>query len=129
MAEQPPTLTVPQALDLAVAHHKAGRLTEAETLYQQVLEIEPEEPTAIHMLGLLAHQTGQHNLAIELIGRALELEPELAEVIYDSLEFAKVYEIFDKDWKDVATIVCLFAKKLARRYVRCAPNSGVAWGF
>ena len=23
----------------------------------------------------------------------------------------------------------LFAKKLARRYVRCAPNSGVAWGF
>ena len=23
----------------------------------------------------------------------------------------------------------LLAKKLARRYVRCAPNSGVAWGF
>ena len=29
----------------------------------------------------------------------------------------------------VKRFACLFAKKLARRYVRCAPNSGVAWGF
>ena len=28
----------------------------------------------------------------------------------------------------VKRFACLFAKKLARRYVRCAPNSGVAWG-
>ena len=29
----------------------------------------------------------------------------------------------------VKRFACRFAKKLARRYVRCAPNSGVAWGF
>ena len=29
----------------------------------------------------------------------------------------------------VKRFACPFAKKLARRYVRCAPNSGVAWGF
>jgi len=37
MSEQQQTLTIQQALDLAVQHHNAGRLSEAETIYQQIL--------------------------------------------------------------------------------------------
>ena len=79
MAEQPQTLTVPQALDLAAQHHRAGRLTNAEDIYQQELQTEPDQPAAIHMLGVLAYQAGKNERAVELISRALELQPDLVE--------------------------------------------------
>ena len=43
------TLTHQQALELAVQHHTAGRLTEAETLYQQILQTNPNHPDALHL--------------------------------------------------------------------------------
>ena len=58
-------LSVDQKLDLAAGHHRAGRFTDAEALYQQVLQTEPEHPIATHMLGLLAHQVGKNDLAVE----------------------------------------------------------------
>ena len=44
---------------LAVAHHQAGRFAEAAAAYQQVLEQAPKDVDALHLLGLLAHQSGQ----------------------------------------------------------------------
>jgi len=41
----------------------------------------------------------------------------LGEVIYDSFQFAKVYEIFGPKWKDVASVVCLFAKDFCKKEV------------
>ena len=38
MAEPQQTLTIQQALDLAVQHHTAGRLPQAENIYQQILQ-------------------------------------------------------------------------------------------
>jgi protein O-GlcNAc transferase len=55
----------------AMHHHRAGRLNEAETLYRRILEADPNHPEALHMLGVLAHQTGQPQVAIDLIGRAI----------------------------------------------------------
>ena len=51
MSEQQQTLTTQQAIDLAVQHHNAGRLPEAENIYQQILQSEPNHPTALHLLG------------------------------------------------------------------------------
>ena len=84
MAEQPQTLTIPQALDLAAQHHKAGRFADAEDIYQQVLQTEPDQPAAIHMLGVLAYQSGKNELAVTLISRALEIQPDLVEA-YNNL--------------------------------------------
>ena len=50
------TLTIEQALDLAVQHHNAGRLPEAEYVYQQILHADPNQPVALHLLGVIAHQ-------------------------------------------------------------------------
>ena len=44
--EQQQTPTVQQSLDLALQHHTAGRLPEAEGLYQQVLQADPNQPAA-----------------------------------------------------------------------------------
>ncbi len=83
MSEQQQTLTIQQAIDLAVQHHNAGRLPEAENIYQQILQSEPNHPTALHLLGAIAHQVGKNDTAVDLIARALALNPDLAEAHYN----------------------------------------------
>ena len=40
-------------LQAAVAHHHAGRMDEAEALYQKILEAAPNHPQALRLLGLI----------------------------------------------------------------------------
>ena len=58
---------------LAYEAHGAGRLDEAERLYRAVLEAEPKNADAWHLLGVLAQQRGQAGVAVEHIERALGL--------------------------------------------------------
>jgi Tfp pilus assembly protein PilF len=48
------TVTIPQALQLALQHHQANHLQEAEQIYRQVLEVEPNNSDALHLLGAYA---------------------------------------------------------------------------
>ena len=59
----------------ALAHHQAGRLREAEALYRALLEAEPGNSEALHLLGVAAHQLGRHDEAAGLIGRAIAANP------------------------------------------------------
>ena len=43
----------------ALQMHHAGRLTEAQTLYQRVLALHPAHLPALQMLGVLMFQTGR----------------------------------------------------------------------
>ena len=79
MPEQQQRLTIQQAIDLAVQHHNAGRLPQAERIYQQILQIDPNQPVALHLLGVIAHQVGKNDTAVDLIARALALKPDYAE--------------------------------------------------
>ncbi|HYH19094.1 MAG TPA: tetratricopeptide repeat protein, partial [Azospirillum sp.] len=56
----------------AVAHHQAGRFHEAEAGYRAVLQVQPRNADALHLLGVLALQVGQPDAAVELIGRAIK---------------------------------------------------------
>jgi len=74
-------LTLPQALNLAVDKHGAGQLGEAESLYQQILDIQPDHADALHLLGVLKDQTGNPELAEELISKALNARPDFADAL------------------------------------------------
>ncbi len=50
--------TIPEALAVAIEHHRAGRLREAETIYRQILAADPNHLDAWHLLGLIACQVG-----------------------------------------------------------------------
>ena len=70
-----PPLPHPQAFALALAHHQAGRLAEAETIYRQILAAEPHHSDALHLLGVIAHQLDRHELAVEMIRQAIGIDP------------------------------------------------------
>jgi len=67
-----------QTLSLAMEHHNAGRLSEAESLYQQILQVDPIQPSALNLLGVIAHQAGKNDIAVDLITKAVAIKPEYA---------------------------------------------------
>ena len=50
--------TIAEALTHALQLHRAGHLSQAEQLYRQVLQADPVNADALHLLGLVAHQVG-----------------------------------------------------------------------
>src|SRR5260221_7151819 len=67
-----------QTLAAAIAHHRAGRLVDAERLYRLVCDIDPKNPSAFHLFGVVAHQLGRPDAA-SLVGRAVMVDPDFAE--------------------------------------------------
>ncbi|MDE1183564.1 tetratricopeptide repeat protein [Paraburkholderia sp.] len=62
--------------DRAFAAHRDGRLDDAERGYRAALDVDPAHVDALHLLGVLRHQQGQHAEAADLVGRAAHLRPE-----------------------------------------------------
>lgn len=75
------TPSTQQTFDLALQHHQAGRLREAEALYRQVLKQKPFHFNAMHLLGVIANQVGRNDLAVELIRRAIAFNPNFPEAL------------------------------------------------
>jgi protein O-GlcNAc transferase len=63
-------------LNQALAHHKAGRLDQAEALYRQARPLAPKHYDVWHLSGLLAYQQERMADAVELLRRALQLKPD-----------------------------------------------------
>jgi predicted O-linked N-acetylglucosamine transferase (SPINDLY family) len=66
--------TVAEVLALGLDHQRAGRLDQATAVYRRVLEFDPRQPDALHLLGVIAHQRGQWVDAARLIGAAIQLD-------------------------------------------------------
>ncbi len=62
---------VEQLFSVAMAQHQRGELTQAERTYRRILEIAPDHAGTLHCLGVLSHQRGRTETAVELIGRAI----------------------------------------------------------
>jgi tetratricopeptide (TPR) repeat protein len=62
--------------DRAFAAHRDGRLDDAERGYRATLDSNPVHVDALHLLGVLRHQQGQHAEAVVLVRRAVDLRPE-----------------------------------------------------
>lgn len=71
----------------ALALHRADRLDEAERLYDQLLEADPEHPDALHLKGVARMQRGDLRDAVRLIGRAIVQRPDDA-AFYSNLAAA-----------------------------------------
>ncbi|MGD0461670.1 MAG: tetratricopeptide repeat protein [Tepidisphaeraceae bacterium] len=68
-------MTPEPQIQTGLRHHQAGRLREAEEVYRRILIKQPKNADAMHLLGLVQFQHRRHDLAIEMIGKAIALNP------------------------------------------------------
>ena len=70
--------TISEALAIAIQHLQGGQLHASEDICRQILAVEPNQPDALHLLGVNAHQAGKHTIAIDYIRRAIRLQGNVA---------------------------------------------------
>jgi tetratricopeptide (TPR) repeat protein len=69
-------MPISDLLALAEQQRGAGRLADAEATCRRILQAQPDEPNAVHILGLIAHQSGKLPEAIGHLQRAIALASE-----------------------------------------------------
>jgi predicted TPR repeat methyltransferase len=65
-------------LQEAVGLHRQNKLDAALALYQRALTLDPHHFDALHLSGVIARQLGDPARAVDLIGRAIQIRPDLA---------------------------------------------------
>jgi tetratricopeptide (TPR) repeat protein len=73
-----PSADVAVAFQKALKFHQQGRLADAEALYRAVLAQAPEHFDALHGLGIIYYLNSQPASALELIERAIAINPSVA---------------------------------------------------
>ena len=66
-------------LNEAIRHYGEGRLPQAKEICRKVLAADPDQPTALNMLGAIAYAAGESERAVELVSRAIAVKPDYAE--------------------------------------------------
>lgn len=64
---------IPQIIQRAVQYHQAGYLPLADVLYRQILQVQPNNTEALHLLGILAAQLKNYEVAVALMKQAIAI--------------------------------------------------------
>ncbi len=106
-----PQMSIETAMQAAVDHHQAGRLTHAEAIYRQILQAAPRHPDALNVrfhLALALQAQGRFGEAAEQYREALRVNPDFAEAHLNLGGVLKVQGMLD------AAIACYW-QALARK--------------
>ena len=77
-------MTTPsEAFEIAVAHHRAGRLDAAAVAYREAIRLQPGYGKAHNNLGTVLKEQGQLEAAMACYRTALASAPEMAEPYYN----------------------------------------------
>lgn len=68
-------------LDKAINLHEERLLTEAQSLFEQVLETQPENDTALYRIGIIHLQTGRPGLAIPFLKKAADIDTQSPDIL------------------------------------------------
>jgi predicted O-linked N-acetylglucosamine transferase (SPINDLY family) len=79
---QPP-LALQTELQRGLALHQRGRLADAERIYAAVVQRAPNYFDALHLLGVITYETGSHERAVQLISKAISINPDVASAYYN----------------------------------------------
>ena len=73
--KQKTSFDIASRLTKAVQYHQSGQFQQAEKIYKKILDINPKHSDSLHLLGLIAHQVGNNDIAINLISEAIQNDP------------------------------------------------------
>ncbi|MBT7951580.1 MAG: tetratricopeptide repeat protein [Gammaproteobacteria bacterium] len=112
---------VSERIQNGLSHHRAGRLKEAEAIYQSVLREQPRNPQVLYLMGLMAHQLGKHEMAVDLLKNAIKVNPDVPDFHNTCGEAQRALQ------KPELAIAC-YERALALKpdYVEAHNNLGVA---
>ena len=68
-----------EMFSLAARHHQKGNYKDAESLYKQILEVNPTHYQSLGNLGLLAKQFNKYNISRRLLEKAIQINPNRAD--------------------------------------------------
>lgn len=74
------TVTIQQAIDLAVQHINAGRMAEAGDVCRQILAAFPQHWPAMHLLSIVLFRAGDAPGGIELLRTAISIESGVSDL-------------------------------------------------
>ena len=94
----PDATVIRSDLQKAVLLHQSGELAQAGTIYKRVLETDPENSDALHLLGLVSYQSGQSAAAITLIKRALKISPNQPDFLRNLGNILRESGQFEESW-------------------------------
>jgi acetyltransferase-like isoleucine patch superfamily enzyme len=69
------TVTLQEAFAIAVDRRQAGDLGESETILRQILELLPQNPTALHELSIVLSARGDHAAALDAVLSSIDADP------------------------------------------------------
>ncbi|MBN3877463.1 MULTISPECIES: tetratricopeptide repeat protein [unclassified Nostoc] len=104
-------IEVAEILELADQQQRDNSLLEAEHLYSQVLQKQPDNPEALYGLGMLAQQMGQPQTAEKLLSAASQVQPDSVKTWFSLGNLHLVQEQFSE------------AEKAYRQALVLLPNS------
>ena len=107
-------LSAEDSLKRAWEDHQAGRLSEAESLYRQIIEVQPESANVLCLLGIAARQQGKIAEAIAFYEQAIAQQPDLVEA-----HLNKAHVLLDIG-ENQRAIACY------EQVIKLAPNSALA---
>lgn len=96
-------MTARHSLSIALRHHRKGRLYEADSIYRELLESDPDDPEVLQLTGALRLQLGDYDQAIALLQRALDRDPgrhaprhNLVRALWMSGDYAQAEALLDQ---------------------------------
>lgn len=114
-------MTVQSKFREGLALHQQGKLVQARQIYQQILKLQPQHADTLHLLGMLARQTGNPAQAVQSIRKSLEIFADnpaaysnLGNALSDLKRYTEAVESYDR------------AIALQPRHAEAYSNRGVA---
>jgi tetratricopeptide (TPR) repeat protein len=63
------------AIEKAIQYHQSGCLEKAEEIYSRLLQLNPNHPELLHVLGIISHQLNEHDESVILLNQAIAVSP------------------------------------------------------
>jgi tetratricopeptide (TPR) repeat protein len=115
-------MKVPEVLALVEKHRVEGRLAEADGLCRQILAARPGHAEALHLLGIVTHDAGKPDEAIDLVRQAIASEPRVPLYHSNLCEMCRLAKRTDE-----AVAAGRLAIALAPNYPQALNNLGIAY--
>ncbi len=116
------TVTLAQAVQMGMKAHQAGDLSQAESVYQQILQVAPDNSEVLHLLGIIEGQRQNYVVAIDWFKKALAHESDNPSVYYN---LGNAWLILQKYQEAVSCFQQAIA--LNPNYINAYNNLGAAW--